>query len=141
MFFTENERKIIDFLQECPKEYKEIVKLLKGKVIKDRRTINSILRNLESHRTIFRVEVNGQVFYRLNIFPDKILCFFTLAEGMGDETLLRVKNDVLRFYPNKPFEKILRRYRDYLKSAKPDLKGIIQILKEYEGKMYNQPFG
>ena len=144
-FLTKNERVLVKLLKEGPKQYTEIINV-SGK--KKKSTTNNLLKRMEGKK-IFRVErQDGKVFYRLNIFPDKIRVFFTLADYMNEQSnnqawriLLEIKNEILRLYPGRSFEKILKRHRDYLKLTKPELKGIIQILKDFEGDSYEHPFG
>ena len=140
-------------MKESPKPYSEIVKQLKkNKEIKveDRRTVNKLLNELEHKRQIFRVEIDGETFFKLNIFPVKAQCFFSWVDywrqndrtGTGaSQILLDIKNEVLRNYPATPFEKIIKRRRDYLNLTKPELGGLIKLLKDFEGDTYEHPFG
>lgn len=158
-FLTKNERTIIDLLKESPKQYTEIIDFLKKewkpkKESSIKRTANNLLNRMEEKREIFRIEIDGKVFYKLNIFPAKIQHFFRLVDYLNQaklnpgyprddawKILLEIKDEVLRNYPAIPFEKILKRHREYISFAKPKLKGIIQILKEHEGNMHEHPFG
>jgi len=146
-FLTKNERALVEVLKESPKQYVEIISVLEKAGVK-KRTANTLLKKMESKKKIFRVEIDRNVFYKLNIFPDKIHFFFTLVDYVNEQSnnqgwqiLLEIKNEVLRNYPAIPFEKILKRHRTYLSLAKPELKGIIQILKDFEGDKWEHPLG
>jgi hypothetical protein len=112
------------------------------------RTANNLLKDMEG-KEIFRVEIQGNVFYKLNIFPYKVLRFFSFIDYLKQSEdwkksigyLYEVKNEVLRLYPAVSFEKILRKHREDLRFFKPKLKGVIQLLKDYEGDFYdNRPY-
>lgn len=143
-FLTKNERALVTLLKEGPRQYTEIIDVLK-KEIKDRRTVNKLLNELEDKKRIFRVEIDRKVFYRLNIFPDKIQVFFNFVDQLPNDqawqVLRDIKNEMLRKYPGIPFEKILKRNRTYLELTRPQLKGIIKILKDFEGDCYEHSFG
>jgi len=140
MFLTEEEKAIVEFLKESPKQYREIIKKLK----KDRRTVNTLLNELVAKKLIFRIQIDKKVFFKLNMFPAKINNFFNLVDQLPNsqawQILLDIKNEVLRNYPAIPFENILKRHRAYLSLSKPELKGIIKILKDFEGDTYEHPF-
>jgi len=132
-FLTKNERALVKLLKEGPRQYTEIIDVLK-KEIKDRRTVNKLLNELEDKKKIFRVErEDRKVFYRLNIFSAKILNFFILVDAMQNDDLLKIKDEVLKHYPSKSFEQIIKEWRIYLTLTKPNHKGIIKILKDFEG--------
>jgi len=130
-FLTENERKVVELLKPGPKVYGEIVASLKKKGFKDRRTINNLLNSMEGKK-IFRVEIDGKIFYRLDVFPFKIHLFFKIADETKFPELLEVKKDVLSYYPNVSFESILKNHREFFELAKPAAKGIITLLKLFE---------
>jgi len=135
IFLTEKEKSVVEFLKDSPKVYSEIVKNLQGKHgIKDRRTVNKLLRVLEDKRVIFRVEVDGKVFYKLNIFPFKAQIIFELAERSKMPELLELKDIILKKYPAISLEKIIKKYREYLRIAVPNAKkrGLIKFLKDLE---------
>jgi len=136
MFLTEEEKAIVEVLKESPKQYREIIDKLK----KDRRTANKLLNELEAKKQIFRIEIDGKVFFRLNMFPAKIQRFFNVVDQSQWQELIEIKNEVLRNYPAIPFENILKRHRAYLSLSKPELKGMIKILKDFEGDTYELPF-
>jgi predicted transcriptional regulator len=141
MFLTEEEKAIVEFLKESPKQYREIIKKLKEeKLKKDRRTVNPLLNELVAKKLIFRIQIDKKVFFKLNIFPAKIQRFFNLVDQSQWQELIEIKNEVLRNYPAIPFENILKRHRAYLSLSKPELKGIIKILKDFEGDTYEHPF-
>jgi len=136
MFLTEEEKAIVEFLKESPKQYREIIKNQK----KDRRTVNTLLNELVAKKLIFRIQIDKKVFFKLNMFPAKIQRFFNFVDQLPNsqpwQILLDIKNEVLRNYPAIPFENILKRHRAYLSLSKPELKGIIKILKDFEGDTY-----
>jgi len=133
---TKEERLLFDFLKDGTKQHNEIVKELEKHKISES-TINRLLKENEG-KLVFRVtREDGKIFYRLNIFPRKILMFFALADQSNFSELLQVKDEVLRSYPRASFDGILKRTRAYLELSKPKLKGIIKILKDFEGKAYD----
>ena len=134
VFLSKNEKSVVEFLKDSPKLYSEIVKNLQGKCgIKDRKTINKLLNVLENKRIIFRVEVHGKVFYKLNIFPYKAQVLFGLAELSKIPELLELKDIILKKYPAVSLEKIIKKYRKYLEFV-PNAKerGLIKLLKDLE---------
>ena len=144
-FLTKNERALVEVLKESPKQYTEIIDVLKKKGVK-RSTANNLLKKMQGKKTIFRVEINGNVFYKLNIFPDKIHFFFQLAEKLADvwhmPEWLEMKNEVIRYYPIESFERIIRRWRErFTLSDRKKYKGTIKFLKDFEGDGYEHPFG
>lgn len=142
-FLTNNERLVIDYLMEHPRQYKEIITHLEKNGVK-KRTANNLLKGMEG-KEIFRVEIDGNVFYKLNTLPYKVRRFFSFIDYLNQSKdwkesmglLYEIKNEVLRLYPSVSFERILRRHRENLRFFKPKLKGVIQLLKDYEGDLYD----
>ncbi len=137
-FLTKNQRALLNTLKDGPRQYTEIVAALEKEKIK-KRTVNNLLEKMDGE-TIFRVEVDSKVFYRLNDFPPKIRRFLHLVDEAARsqhaadwQPLVEVKGDILRYYPGVPFKEILKRQRAYLELTRPKLKGIIKTLKDYEG--------
>lgn len=135
-FLTKNEREIVEFLKDGPKQRKEIIDQFG---IKRKTTTERLLKRLEAKQDIFRVKIYDNVFYRINNFPRKILLFFALAEEMNNPQLYEVKETVLKQYPNSSFESIVKKQRTFLELTRPELKGIIKLLRDFEGKMYDIP--
>jgi len=130
IFLNEEERKLVDFLKDSPKLYSEIVKYFVNKgIVKDRRTVNKLLKESETKRLVYRVDVNGEVFYRLNTFPFKINFLIGLADETKNVHLLEIKKEILKHYPNVSFEQMIENYTKYLELTEPKNKGLIQLLK------------
>jgi len=70
---SKNERLLLGFLQDSPKQYTEIISHLKTLNVNER-TANNIIKRLEKDRKIFRIKKikNNRIFYRLNDFPDEV---------------------------------------------------------------------
>jgi len=130
IFLNEEERKLVDFLKDSPKLYSEIVKYFVNKgIVKDRRTVNKLLKESETKRLVYRVDVNGEVFYRLNTFPFKINFLIGIADETKNVHLLEIKKEILKHYPNVSFEQMIENYTKYLELTEPKNKGLIQLLK------------
>ena len=135
IFLTEIEKAIVEFLKDSPKHYRDIVKKLQEENdIKDRRTVNKYLRELEDKKIIFRVTFGKEIFFKLNIFPYKARFLFGLADKTRIPELLELKDIILKKYPALSLEEIIRRYRKYLefKLKKEKNKGLINLLKDLE---------
>ncbi|MCD6421932.1 hypothetical protein J7L13_01105 [bacterium] len=135
IFLTEIEKAIVEFLKDSPKHYRDIVKKLQEENdIKDRRTVNKYLRELEDKKIIFRVTFGKEIFFKLNIFPYKARLLFGLADKTRIPELLELKDIILKKYPALSLEEIIRRYRKYLefKPKKEKNKGLINLLKDLE---------
>lgn len=135
IFLTEIEKAIVEFLKDSPKHYRDIVKKLQEENdIKDRRTVNKYLRELEDKKIIFRVTFGKEIFFKLNIFPYKARFLFGLADKTRIPELLELKDIILKKYPALSLEEIIRRYRKYLefKPKKEKNKGLINLLKDLE---------
>jgi hypothetical protein len=52
--------------------------------------------------------------------------------------LYEIKNEILRGYPSLPFEATLCNHRQYLSYSKPEWKGVISLLKEYESDFHDK---
>jgi len=135
IFLTEIEKAIVEFLKDSPKHYRDIVKKLQEENdIKDRRTVNKYLRELEDKKIIFRVTFGKEIFFKLNIFPYKARFLFGLADKTRIPELLELKDIILKKYPALSLEEIIRRYRKYLefKPKKEKSKGLINLLRDLE---------
>lgn len=130
-FLTERERRIIEYLKDEPKQRVNIITYMGPKT---KTTTERLLKRLEEKKAIFCVQVDGSVFYKRNIFTPKIMEFFNLADMTKWKELQIIKDEIIKKYPNIPFESIVRWHRENLETTKPELKGkgILKILKAFE---------
>ena len=100
-FLTKNERKLIDSLRDGTRQYTEIVDALKKNCVKER-TANNLLNRLVEAKKIFRVEINGNVFYRLNDFPLEVRGILALIDALPDSPfkslISSLKPNIITFY-------------------------------------------
>ena len=139
-FNTKNEGKIIELLKDSPKQYCVILedfhdqKSTVNKLLK-KRTVNRLLKKMCADWKIFRVEVDGKVFYKLNLFHASVFGLFaqvTYAQKFNPQwvpLLTEIKNDVLINCPNVPYERIIRRWRIHLGVVKPQAAEVIKALE------------
>jgi hypothetical protein len=125
-FNTRNERTIIELLKDAPKQHTEILKAFSKEKKDQRSTVNKLLKKMETDHKIFKVNIDGKSFYRLDIFPFNTHLLFSIADQTGYQELLEVKRDILKHYPAVPIEKILDRH---ILLADPQHKGIIETLE------------
>lgn len=132
---SKNERLLLDILKEGRKQYSEIVDLLGKKQIK-KRTANNLLKKLDGKK-IFRIEKDGNVFYRLNDFPREIQLFLAFIDSYPDKDgfkylLTQIKNDVIRLYPKMTFQQILAFWQVNLKALSEGDASSMRIFQKFK---------
>ena len=125
-FNTENERVVLEFLKDGPKQYTEILNVFsKRQGEKKKSTLNKLLKKMQEDYKIFRVHINGKSFYKLDIFPFNAKLLFKIADKTKYPELLKAKEDILKHYPAVPIKKILERH---ILLTDPQKQGIIDTL-------------
>ena len=112
---SKNERLLLGFLQDCPKQHTEIISHLKTLKVKER-TANNIIKRLEKDRKIFRIKKAGnkRIFYRLNDFPNKIdalLAFLKICntDNPWDKLFIdKLYYNIISLYPKHELKQILK---------------------------------
>jgi len=130
-FNTENERKIIDLLRDNPKQHRDILKAF----TRQERTANRLLNKMCADWKIFRVEVDGKAFYKLNLFNPSVFGLFAQVECAKENNpkllplLTEIKNDILLNCPNVPYKQIIQRWRIHLSVVNPQATEVIKALE------------
>lgn len=112
-FLSGNERTLLEFLRNGPRQYSEIVAHLGTNKIAQR-TANDLLNEMVDTRKLFRVERRGKTFYRLNDFPDELKVKLALIDTWQRaqpeikplvDTLI---TNLALFYPKVKYEGIVK---------------------------------
>jgi hypothetical protein len=105
-----NEKILEDFLKDSIHSYSEIIEHFKSKNVA-KSTVNDLLKDDVDQNKVFKIDKNGNSFYRVNDFPLDIKVIFAFIDALPQDRfktlMLSIKNDIIQFYPNLSLEKIV----------------------------------
>ena len=150
-FLRKNERILLGFVGECPKPEEEIVEYLKSKQITESATVDLLNKAVQTRR-VFRVEIDGVVFYRFNDFPDKVnfllLCLDAATEKDSWVRLFieKLKHNIITQFPKYDLKMIYQstiveisiRYQQFQNENQQLVNQLLKTLSEIDLKAFDK---
>lgn len=104
------------------------------------RTTNRLLNDFVGKNWIFRLEMEGHVYYRINNFPKEVQLFLAFINSFPDDNdfknlLDQIKVDIIKLHGKLTFEQILNMWYGYIKGLSEGDKQSREFLSEFFQKL------